>query len=89
VKVGNEHEDVTVLWNQGVQTEVLANRSNIIVKNKRDRTCLLIDVAVPSDRNVIQNEAEKNKNLKYRHSANVGPEVLCYTINHWGHVNCK
>jgi hypothetical protein len=54
-----------VLWNQGVQTdrEVLANRSDIIVKNK-DRTCLLIDVAIPSDRNIIQKEAEKK--LKYK-----------------------
>jgi hypothetical protein len=29
-----------------------------------DRTCLLIDVAIPSDRNVIQREAEKK--LKYK-----------------------
>jgi hypothetical protein len=50
-----------VLWNQGVQTdrEVLANRSEIIVKNVKDRICLLIDVAIPSDRNVIRKEAEK------------------------------
>jgi hypothetical protein len=34
----NEHEDITVLWNQGVQMdkEVLANRPYIIVKNKKD-----------------------------------------------------
>jgi hypothetical protein len=44
--------------------EVLANRSDIIVKNKKDRTCLLVDVAIPSDRNVIQKEAEKK--LKYK-----------------------
>jgi hypothetical protein len=53
-----------VLWNQGVQTdrEVLAKRPDITVKNK-DRICLLIDVAIPSDRNVIQRGAEKE--LKY------------------------
>jgi hypothetical protein len=35
-----EHEDVTVLWNQGIQTdrEVLANRPDIIIKNKKDKT---------------------------------------------------
>jgi hypothetical protein len=51
-----EHEDITVLWNQGIQTdrEVLANRPNIIVKNKKDKTCLLIDVEIPSDKNIIQ-----------------------------------
>jgi hypothetical protein len=43
--------------------EFLKKRPDIIVKNKEDRTCLLIDVVVPSDRNVIQKEAEKK--LKY------------------------
>jgi hypothetical protein len=48
----------TVLWNQRIQTdrEVLANRPDIIIKNKKDKTCLLIDVAIPSDKNVIQKE---------------------------------
>jgi hypothetical protein len=61
-----EHEDVTVLWNQGIQTdrEVLANRPDVIIKNKKDKTCLMIDVAAPSDKNIIQREAE-NK-LKYK-----------------------
>jgi hypothetical protein len=36
LKSVTEHEGVRVLWNKGVQTdrEVLANRSDIIVKNK-------------------------------------------------------
>jgi uncharacterized membrane protein len=61
-----EHEDVTVLWNQGMQTnrQVLANRPDIIIKNKKDKTCLLIDVAIPSDKNIIQKEAERK--LKYK-----------------------
>jgi hypothetical protein len=60
-----QHEDITVLWNQGIQTDrdVLANRPNIIIKNKKDKICLLIGVATPSDRNVIQEESEKK--LKY------------------------
>jgi hypothetical protein len=44
----------------------LANRPDIIIKNKKDKTCVLIDVAIPSDKNVIQKEAEnklKDKNL--------------------------
>jgi hypothetical protein len=36
----------------------------IIIKNKKDETCLLIDVTIPSDKNVIQKEAEKK--LKYK-----------------------
>jgi hypothetical protein len=61
-----QHENITVLWNQGVQTdrEVLANRPNIIIKNMKDKICLLIDVAIPLDRNIIQKDSKKK--LKYK-----------------------
>jgi len=61
-----EEEYVTVLWNQEVHTdkEVTANRSDIIIKNKKEKTCTLIDVAIHADKNVVQNEAEKK--LKYK-----------------------
>jgi len=57
-----EEGDVTVLWNQAVHTarEVTANRPDIIIKNKKEKTCTLIDVATPADRNVVQKEAEKS-----------------------------
>jgi hypothetical protein len=43
----------------------LANRPDIIVvKNKKEKNCLFIDVAIPSDENVVQKEAEKK--LKYK-----------------------
>jgi hypothetical protein len=42
----------------------LADRLDIIVKNKKDKTCLLIGVAISSDKKVIQKEAEKK--LKYK-----------------------
>jgi hypothetical protein len=34
-----QNEDITVLWNQGIQTdrEVLANRPDIIIKNMKDK----------------------------------------------------
>jgi hypothetical protein len=32
---------------------IIINRPDTIVKNKKDKTCLLIDVAVSSDRNII------------------------------------
>jgi len=56
-----EEGDVTELWNQAVHTdrEVTANRPDIIIKNKNGKTCTLIDVAIPADRNVVQKEAEK------------------------------
>ena len=60
-----EEVDVTVLWNQAVHTdrEVTANKPDIIIKNKKEKTCTLIDVAIPADRNVVQKGAEKK--LKY------------------------
>jgi hypothetical protein len=60
-----EREDITALWKQGVQTdrEVLANRADIIIKNKTHEVCLLIDVAILWDRNVTKKEDEYK--LKY------------------------
>jgi hypothetical protein len=56
-----EDGDVTVLWNQAVHPnrEVTANRPDIIIKNKKEKKCTLIDVAIPADRNVVQKEADK------------------------------
>ena len=61
-----EKGDVTVLWNQAVHTdrEVTANRPDIIIINKKEKTCTLIDVAIPADRNVVQKEAEKKLNTR-------------------------
>jgi hypothetical protein len=41
----------------------VANAPYIGIRNRTDKLCLLLDVAIPSDRNVIQREAEKK--LKY------------------------
>jgi hypothetical protein len=55
-----------VLCNQAVHTdrEVTANRPDIIIKNKKQKTRTLIDVAIPADRNVVQKVA--GKKLKYK-----------------------
>jgi hypothetical protein len=69
-----------VLWNQAVHTDrgVTANRSDIIIENKKEKTCMLIDVAIPADRNVTQNEAEKK--LKYN--------SLCIEIQRMWNMIC-
>jgi hypothetical protein len=61
-----EEGDVTVLWNQAVHTdtEFTATRADITIKNKKEKTCTLIDVAMPADRNVVQKGA--GKKLKYK-----------------------
>jgi len=50
-----------VLWNQAAHTdrEVTANGPDIIFKNKKGKTCILIDVAIPTGRNVVQKEGEE------------------------------
>ena len=47
-------------------------------KNKKEKTCTLIDVAIPADRNVVQKEAQKK--LKYN--------SLCTEIQRMWNVQC-
>ena len=56
---------VTILWNQQVRTDrtIPNNKADIIIRDNEKRTCILIDVAISADSNVIKKEAEKI--LKY------------------------
>jgi len=58
--------NVTILWEQQVQTDrtIPNNKPGIIIRGNEKRTCMLIDVAISGDRNVIKKEAEKI--LKYK-----------------------
>jgi hypothetical protein len=49
-----------------VQTDrtISNNKPDIIIRDNGKRTCMLIDVAISGDRNVIKKEAEKT--LKYK-----------------------
>ena len=58
--------------------EVTANKPDIIIKNKKEKTWILIDVAIPADRNVMQKEAEKK--LKYK--------SLCVEIKLMWNMKC-
>jgi hypothetical protein len=46
-----------------IDKEITTNKTDIIIKNKKEKTCTMTDVAIPADRNVVQKEAEKK--LKY------------------------
>jgi hypothetical protein len=48
---------------RGTHREVMANRTDVIIKNRKEKTCILIDVAIQADRNVMQKETE-NKKIK-------------------------
>jgi hypothetical protein len=54
------------------------NRPDIIIKNKKEKTCTLIDVAIPTDRNMVQKEVEKK--LKYK--------SLCIEIQRMWNLKC-
>jgi hypothetical protein len=44
--------------------EVMKNRPDTIIKNKRENGCKLINVTTPADRNITQKEAEKKINTR-------------------------
>jgi len=56
-----ENENVKILWDMKLQTDkVLAhNRPDIVVLEKKERLCRLIDVACPFDTRVVDKEREK------------------------------
>ena len=50
------------LWDFEVQTDnlILARRPDLIIINKKKRTCKIVDFAVPTDHRVKLKECEKN-----------------------------
>jgi uncharacterized protein YbcC (UPF0753/DUF2309 family) len=57
---------------------VITNIIIIIIKNNKEKTCILIGVATPADRNVMQKEAENQ--LKYK--------SLCKEIQQMWNMKC-
>ena len=59
-------DKVTILWNRQIHTNrtIPNNKSDIIICDNEKGTCMLIDVDISGDRNVIKKEAEKI--LKYK-----------------------
>jgi len=57
---------VTILWNQQVRTDrtIPNNKPDIIIRDNKKGTCMLIDVAIPGDSYVIKKEAGKILNIK-------------------------
>ena len=57
---------VIILWNQQVQTDrtIPNSKPDTMIRDNEKGTCMLIDVAISGDRNVIKKEAENI--LKYK-----------------------
>ena len=62
----SQGDKVTILWNQQVQTDrtIPNNKPDIIIRDHEKGTCMLIEVSISGDRNVIKKETEKI--LKYK-----------------------
>ena len=56
-----EKENVKILWDFNIQTvnEIQARRPDIVIHDKSNKSCYIIDVAIPGDARVAQKEAEK------------------------------
>ena len=65
-KTVTENNEAIILWDIPIQTdrEINANRPDIIVKDKKQRTCQLIEISVPTERNTSIKTTEKLSKYK-------------------------
>ena len=56
-----ENEDYKILWDFSIQTDhvIEARRPDLVVVDKKERTCKIIDFAVPGDSRIEEKEKEK------------------------------
>ena len=56
-----ENDSVTILWEMSLHTDrtMAANRPDIVLKNKKDETCLLIHMTIPLDTSTSVKTTEK------------------------------
>ena len=56
-----ENDSHKLLWDFNIQTDHLipARRPDLIIINKKKRTCKIVDFAVPADHRIKQKESEK------------------------------
>jgi len=65
MKVINENNCI-IMWDVPIITDrtIQANRPDIVLHNKNEKTCMLIDIAVPNDSNIMLKETEKISKYK-------------------------
>ena len=65
-KTVTKNDSVTILRDTPIHTgrTIAANRPDIVLKNKKDKTCLLIDMTVPLDTNTSVKTTEKLNKYK-------------------------
>ena len=75
-----ENDDYKLLWDFSVRTDhaIWARRPDLMIIDKRERSCQIIDVATPEDgreREKEHEKIEKYQDLARKSSKNVGREV--------------
>ena len=61
----------------------------MIIKKKKEKTCTLIDVAIPADRMLCKRSGKgvEIQEFMYRDTTNVEPEMYDYTNSNCSHWN--
>ena len=54
-------DENTILWDYSIISDrkILANSPDVVIHDRKSKTCLLIDVSVPDNKNITLKEAEK------------------------------
>jgi hypothetical protein len=62
----SQESKVNILCNKQTQTDrnIPNNKQDIIIRDKENRTCMSIDVAISGDRNMIKKKPRKFQNVK-------------------------
>ena len=61
-----ENEDYKILWDFSIQTDhvIEARRPDLVVADKKERSCKIIDFAVPGDSRIEERRKIRYKNIK-------------------------
>ena len=56
-----ENEGVKLLWDMNIQCDnvIEARRPDIVIIDKKEKSCIIVDIAVPADGRVHEKEREK------------------------------
>ena len=59
-------DSITILWDMSIHTDrtIPANQPDIVLKNKKGKTCLFIDTTIPLETNISVNTMEKLNKYK-------------------------
>ena len=61
-----EKYNITILWDMPIQTdhEMKTNRPDIVIKNKQEKSCLPVDMSIPTEKNPSVKVTEKLSKYK-------------------------